>query len=236
MEYSLQTQAGQFLCAGAVGIALGLHYDLLRAVRRIHPRLTVPADLWFCLTALGAMLALALYGGGGQLHLFMLIGSFLGACVWFAGPGRSVLRFFTAAAGASVRFRQKIKKICKKTFSNAKKSVKIIAVKMGSAHRRKEAMQEMRIKFKKSSLITKIVIMVLLVYAMIVLVSLQRQLSQKQAERAVLETQLTEQQQENAALHSSIDALDTDEGVEAVAREKLGLVSEGEITFYDAGN
>ncbi len=94
----------------------------------------------------------------------------------------------------------------------------------------------MRIKFKKSSLITKIVIAVLLVYSMITLVSLQRQLSQKQAERAVLETQLTEQQQTNAALHSSIDALDTDEGVEAVAREKLGLVSKGEITFYDAGN
>ena len=94
----------------------------------------------------------------------------------------------------------------------------------------------MRIKFKKSSLLTKIVIMVLLVYSMIVLVSLQRQLSQKQAERAALETQLTEQQQANAALHSNIDAIDTDEGVEAVAREKLGLVSEGEITFYDAGN
>ena len=94
----------------------------------------------------------------------------------------------------------------------------------------------MRIKFKKSSLLTKIVIMVLLVYAMVVLVGLQRQLSQKQAERAALETQLTEQQQANAALHANIDAIDTDEGVEAVAREKLGLVSEGEITFYDAGN
>ena len=76
----------------------------------------------------------------------------------------------------------------------------------------------MRIKFKKSSLITKLVIAILLVYAMITLVHLQRQLSQKQAERAALETQLT------------------DEGVEAVAREQLGLVSEGEITFYDAGN
>ena len=102
--------------------------------------------------------------------------------------------------------------------------------------KRKEAMQEMRIKFKKSSLITKLVIAILLVYSMITLVHLQRQLSQKQAERAALETQLTEQQQANAALHSNIDAIDTDEGVEAVAREKLGLVSEGEITFYDAGN
>ena len=101
---------------------------------------------------------------------------------------------------------------------------------------RKEAMQEMRVKFKKSSLITKLVIAILLVYSMITLVHRQQQLSQKQAERAALETQLTEQQQENAALHSNIDAIDTDEGVEAVAREKLGLVSEGEITFYDAGN
>ncbi len=94
----------------------------------------------------------------------------------------------------------------------------------------------MRIKFKKTSLITKLVIAILLIYAMITLVHLQQQLSQKQAERAALETQLTEQQQENAALHSSIETINTDEGVEAVAREKLGLVSEGEITFYDAGN
>jgi cell division protein FtsB/cell division protein DivIC len=94
----------------------------------------------------------------------------------------------------------------------------------------------MRIRFKKSSLITKLVIMVLLVYAMVTLVHLQRQLSQKQSERAALETQLAEVQQANAALKGSIDALDTDAGVEAVAREKLGLVSEGEITFYDVGN
>lgn len=94
----------------------------------------------------------------------------------------------------------------------------------------------MRIRFKKTSLVTKLVIMILLVYSMVMLVHLQQQLSQKQAERTALETQLTEQQQVNAALHSSIETLDTDEGVEAVAREKLGLVSEGEITFYDVGN
>jgi len=93
----------------------------------------------------------------------------------------------------------------------------------------------MRIRFKKSSLITKLVIMILLVYSMVTLVYLQRQLSEKQAERDVLEAQITQVQQANAALTEDIAALGTKEGIEAVAREKLGLVSEGEITFYDIG-
>lgn len=33
----------------------------------------------------------------------------------------------------------------------------------------------------------------------------------------------------------SIDALGTDAGVEAVARDKLGMVDEGDIVFYDVG-
>lgn len=94
----------------------------------------------------------------------------------------------------------------------------------------------MRIRFKKSSLITKLVIMILLVYSMVTLIYLQRQLSAKQLERQELETQITQVQQANAALSEDIAALDTEEGIEAVAREKLGLVSEGEITFYDVGD
>lgn len=94
----------------------------------------------------------------------------------------------------------------------------------------------MRIKFRKSSFITKLVIMILLVYAMVTLVYLQRQLSEKQQEREVLEAQITQVQQANAELSEDIAALGTEEGIEAVAREKLGLVSEGEITFFDIGD
>lgn len=94
----------------------------------------------------------------------------------------------------------------------------------------------MRIKFKKSSFITKLVIMILLVYTMVTLVYLQRQLSEKQREREMLEAQITQVQQANAELSEDIAALGTKEGIEAVAREKLGLVSEGEITFFDIGD
>jgi len=94
----------------------------------------------------------------------------------------------------------------------------------------------MRIKFKKTSFITKLVIMILLVYAMVTLVYLQRQLSEKQHQREALEAQITQVQQANAELREDIAALGTEEGIEAVAREKLGLVSEGEITFFDIGD
>lgn len=91
-------------------------------------------------------------------------------------------------------------------------------------------------RFKRSSLLTRLLILVLVVYATVTLVSLQNQVSDKNAEAAELENSIAAAQQENQRLQQAIDALDTDEGVEEVARRKLGLVAEGEIVFYDVGN
>ncbi len=94
----------------------------------------------------------------------------------------------------------------------------------------------MRIKFKRSSLLTLVIIMILLVYAMVSLVHLQRQLSAKQDERQALDTQINQIQQANVDLENRINALDTDEGVEDAARDQFGWVSEGEVTFFDIGD
>ncbi len=91
-------------------------------------------------------------------------------------------------------------------------------------------------RFKKSSLVTKLLVLVLVVYATVTLVSLQEQVTQKQAEAQVLTAEISAARQENLRLEKSIDDLDTDEGIEAVARQKMGLVSRGEIVFYDVGN
>ena len=91
-------------------------------------------------------------------------------------------------------------------------------------------------KFKKSSLLVKLVILIVLVYATVTLVSLQTQVSQKKAEAADLAAQAVQLQQENDALQESIDNLETAEGIEDVARSKLGLVKDGEIIFYDNGD
>ena len=91
-------------------------------------------------------------------------------------------------------------------------------------------------RFKRSSLLTKILILVLVVYATVTLVSLQGQVTEKEAEAQALQSSIEAAKQENLRLEQAIETLDTDEGVEAVARQKLGLVSKGEIVYYDVGN
>ena len=90
---------------------------------------------------------------------------------------------------------------------------------------RREARE--RLKFKKSSLLVKLVILIVLVYATVTLVSLQNQVTQKKEESAALSEQVAQLQQDNN--------LQTSAGIEAIARNKLGLVKDGEIVFYDNG-
>ena len=85
------------------------------------------------------------------------------------------------------------------------------------------------------SLLVKIIILALLVFATVTLVSLRPQIEAKKQEAAMLEEQIQQTRQENARIEDADQALDTDEGVEAVAREKLGMVSENEIIFQDVG-
>ena len=91
-------------------------------------------------------------------------------------------------------------------------------------------------KFVKSSLLVKLVILIVVVYATVTLVSLRRQITEKQAEAAQLTSSITSAEQENSRLNDAIENIDTDAGVEAVAREKLGMVGEGEIVFQDVSD
>lgn len=90
-------------------------------------------------------------------------------------------------------------------------------------------------QLKKSSFLIKLVILILVVYATVTLVSLQTQISAKRAEAEVLSKNIVSVQQENQRLQDAIDNIDTDEGVEEIARGKLGLVAPGEIIFHDVG-
>ena len=91
-------------------------------------------------------------------------------------------------------------------------------------------------KFVKSSLLVKLVILILVVYATVTLVRLRSQINEKDAEGKGLTSSIASTQQESDRLRGSIDALDTPEGLEQVARDQLGMVSEGEIVFEDVGD
>ena len=90
-------------------------------------------------------------------------------------------------------------------------------------------------KLVKSSLLVKLVILILVVYATVTLVSLRKQITEKNEQEAILNSSIAATQQENNRIQDSIDALGTDAGVEAVSRDKLGMVDEGDIVFYDVG-
>lgn len=90
-------------------------------------------------------------------------------------------------------------------------------------------------KFKRSSMMTKIIVLLPAIAATVTLVSLQAQLAEKRAQAAALEAEVAAAAQENQRLEAAIEEADTEEGVKDIARQKLGLAESGEIIFYDIG-
>ena len=89
---------------------------------------------------------------------------------------------------------------------------------------------------RKSSLITKLVILALMVYAVATIMTLQPQINALNAEREKLSAEVADVEQENLELQEDIAAMDTDEAVIEIARERLNLVEDGEMVFIDSGN
>lgn len=90
-------------------------------------------------------------------------------------------------------------------------------------------------KFRKSSLLSKVIILALIVYATVTLISLQNQLTDKLAESEQLKSEIVSLTEQNLQLTDQIAKVNTIEGVTDIARTKLGLITEGEIVFYDIG-
>lgn len=90
-------------------------------------------------------------------------------------------------------------------------------------------------QFKRTSLLTKLLITLLAVSAIVALLTLWDLLSEKQQEAAELEQQIAETKAENQRLQDAIDAVGTEDGLADMARDELGMAQEDEIIFYDIG-
>ena len=91
-------------------------------------------------------------------------------------------------------------------------------------------------RLRKSSIFTKLIVLALAIYAVAMLLDLQAQISQQEVANAALREQVDTAAQENQRLEQAMNRLGSREGVEDVARNKLGLVTDGEILFYNLGN
>ena len=88
----------------------------------------------------------------------------------------------------------------------------------------------------KTSLLTRILLLLLLVGIGWQLVRIHDQVEAAVEEKARLEAQIQAQQQENDALAADIAEGNTQEKMEEIARETLGLVYPGERVFIDKSN
>ena len=88
----------------------------------------------------------------------------------------------------------------------------------------------------RASLLTKVLILMLLAAMGWQLHLLRGQVADAQAQKEALAAQVEAQQQANDALSEDIAAGNTQEKMEELARDELGLVSPGERVFYDVSN
>ena len=96
--------------------------------------------------------------------------------------------------------------------------------------------EEHRVKTTKASLITKSVILILIVYLTITLLNIRGRIQTAGADYTAIQAQVVAQSAKNAAVEEHIRNSDDPETVLEIAKEKLGLVEEGEIVFYDTTN
>ena len=89
---------------------------------------------------------------------------------------------------------------------------------------------------KRASLLTKVVVLALLIVVSISLLNLRSRLASAEEARDNLQSLVDEQIQYNAALQDDIDNSDDPDVILEVAKEKLGLVNEDEVIFYDTTN
>ncbi len=91
-------------------------------------------------------------------------------------------------------------------------------------------------KVKRSGMLTKLLILILLVATVTTYLNLRKELRTLTAQQTTLERRNEKQRQENDALAAAIAQKDDPERIAEVARERLGYVAPGEIVFYDSGN
>lgn len=86
---------------------------------------------------------------------------------------------------------------------------------------------------KKSTTIVGLALTMLAVYAILNLVSLKRDLADAMEQTSALRAEITEAQAESAYLEEQMQDIDTDDGIERLAKHRLKLIGSDEKIFRD---
>lgn len=91
-------------------------------------------------------------------------------------------------------------------------------------------------KLKQSGFLSKVVVLMLLVFVSITLLNVQGQIKDAEQELETYQAAVDEQQEVNAALEESIANSADPDTILDVAKDKMGLLESGEVIFYDTTN
>ena len=99
----------------------------------------------------------------------------------------------------------------------------------------KNPLRHIKLVYKRSSNVTKIVVLCAIVICTAALLILGGAIRDAEARTDALRAQASRLEQENNRLSSLIDSLGTVAGIEQIAREELGMVVRDEKVFYHIG-
>ncbi len=91
-------------------------------------------------------------------------------------------------------------------------------------------------KWKKTSFVLIFIVLAVIVYAAVNMASAQSRLREMEREEVNLQEEIEIQKQVNVQLQEDTEALGEETQIKAIAREKLGLIENGAVLFYDVGN
>lgn len=260
MESSVSAQLsllGQSVLLGAAG---AIAYELLRPLRRRRPKALWLWDGLFCLCAGLCIFLFLLRRASGQLRLYHLLAALLGAGLFsrlFSAALRPVWEFWCATLFWTLRVLalpgRWLLRMCKKTASGSKNlfyfaqkcaTMKWIGNSRGSVFTKeaetmaKKAAAAAGTKRTKlgAGVFTRVVVLALLAALGWQLYCLRQKVDAAQTQKSRLSAQVEEQQQANDQLQERIDQGGSQEEMEEIARDELGLVSPGERVFHDISN
>lgn len=101
------------------------------------------------------------------------------------------------------------------------------------ASNRKRKSDTPRRQTRLGMLLAVLVVVVLVIAVAVSAVSVQRKLNTAESKKADLEQQISEEKARTKEIEEYKDYTTTDEYVEEIARDKLGLVHEGEVIFKE---
>lgn len=96
---------------------------------------------------------------------------------------------------------------------------------------RNNLFRRIRLVYKRSSILTKVVVLCAIVLSTATLLTLRWSLLDTQAQAEVLKSQAAQLEQENNRLEAYIADLGSVDSVERIAREELGLVDPDSVIF-----